>query len=255
MNSKLLSRGVAAHAVVTVLGLVVLAACDSDRATSPLPTTKAPTAAEGAVSPTPWAYLGTGFVDSYGNKVAGVTAQVRDSAGPAFGTVTDNSPLDYEKTPGEILIKLPKPGKFKICFVSAAGFAILAQFDPCHPLIDVKPYTSISISDMLLVPAPSISWRTLDDVTQLGIGGATYTISSPRLPGVTTVVDDGKNDLSPNSGFLVAKVPAAGTYTLCQTVAPIGYYLASPACKTVTVTADANVLGGWFFNPKKPIRK
>ena len=256
MQSKLLSqRATAAASAIALAAMTVLAACDSDRAVSPNPSAKVPTSAEAAWTPTPATYIGSGYIDMNHNPVGGGVMLLRDSAGTPLSLVADGGPGDYDNRLGEISFKVPKPGTFQVCFASApTGFALPYNTVPCIGST-VKAGWDLHIDEFTLVPAPSVVIRVLDDANGLSIGPSTFTISSPRMPNPIVVVDNGMNDLYPaNIGSMLVKVPAAGTYNICQTVAPFNYYLAKQACRTVDVTSGGNVLGGYFWNVRKPTR-
>ena len=67
--------------------------------------------------------------------------------------------------------------------------------------------------------------------------GATITVSGPRMS--ATVVDNGQGDADPTWGKLKLFNLQPGTFTLCETVAPVGYATALPACLQTEVVANA----------------
>jgi len=70
------------------------------------------------------------------------------------------------------------------------------------------------------------------------------------------VTDNGQNDLLPNKlGVMLVKLPAAGTYTLCETVAPVGFYKTDPSCVTVDATSGGSVYAKTFFHSEVQVLK
>jgi uncharacterized surface anchored protein len=56
-----------------------------------------------------------------------------------------------------------------------------------------------------------------------------------------TIADGDANDRWPVAGAITLWVPAPGTYKWCETIAPLGYKLASPNCGTVDLVWDFGV--------------
>ena len=95
----------------------------------------------------------------------------------------------------------------------------------------------------------SISWeKRATDANPVLLGGATFEISPNPLTGVGTliVVDGGANDADGlANGVLQVNNVLLGTYTVTETVAPIGYAIDNDPTRTVTVSpADLNAVIG-----------
>jgi uncharacterized repeat protein (TIGR01451 family) len=87
------------------------------------------------------------------------------------------------------------------------------------------------------------------------LGGATFTVAGDPTPGsvatLLTVVDNGAGDSNPAAGIIDIDPAKPGTYTICETVPPTGYDLASPACQTGIVVAPNGSVNVKFDDPRK----
>lgn len=246
------------RAAITLCGLTLIAACDTDRAVSPTSASKpaqVPTTVAGAVLPTPSPYLTTETVDQNGALVGGAVLVVRDSANTPIALIADNGPFDYDKQAGTFFFKLPRAGTFSVCEGNApSGYGYAPGQPPCHTLT-VKYGTTTHFTGFLLYPAPSVVFATEDWFAKL-IGPSTFTITTPRSLVNITVTDNALHDLLPNKlGVMLVKLPAAATYTLCETVAPVGYYKANPSCVTVDATSGGAVAAQTFFHSEAQVLK
>ena len=192
----------------------------------------------------PWV-SGT-FLNHLGAGVAGGSLTVKDSVGTTILVVANESALDWAKVQKAIQIMLPKPGKYSVCGLNPpAGYALSPEFPSCRT-VDAKYDKGYYVDEFVLNPATSAMWNVKDGFGAL-VGPSSFSVS---IPGVFlfNVVDNSTNDLDPKVGRLLAKFPSAGTYTLCQTQAPPGRWVAQPPCRTVTIPAGASVDAGTFTN-------
>ena len=192
----------------------------------------------------PWV-SGT-YITHLGAVVGGGSLTVKDSTGAPILVVADESALDYSKLQKAIQIMLPKEGKFSVCGLNPpAGYALSPELPPCKS-VDAKYDKGYYVDAFVLNPATSALWSVKDGFGAL-VGPSSFSVS---IPGVFlfNVVDNSTNDLDPKVGRLLAKFPSAGTYTLCQTQAPPGRWVAKPACRMVTIPAGASVNAGSFTN-------
>ncbi|HEU4672122.1 MAG TPA: SpaA isopeptide-forming pilin-related protein, partial [Candidatus Limnocylindrales bacterium] len=88
------------------------------------------------------------------------------------------------------------------------------------------------------------------------LGGATFTVDPNPLPGGSgklTIEDNKGSDANNTDGVIDLDPVRPGDYTVCETVAPTGYNLASPACKDVTVPANGGFADATvkFADPRK----
>ena len=185
-----------------------------------------------------------GFIDAAGAKVGGGTVSLRDSVGTLLATVTDNSTEDKDPTPGQFTIVLPSPGKFSVCEIGfPAGYAPAPGSIMCHT-VTAQWELPVGISPFLIYPAPSASW-TVRDVWGSFIGPSTFKVTTGLI--TNPVVDNGMNDLDPIKGRILVKLPKAAVYTVCESVAPAGYW-PDPNCHTVDATSGLAVSAGIFTN-------
>lgn len=192
----------------------------------------------------PW--VSGSYTSHLGALVGGGSLTVKDSTGTPILVVADNSTLDLMKWDGTLQIILPSAGKFSVCGLNPpAGYALSPELTPCRT-VDAKYNMGHTVDAFVLNPATSAMWSVKDPFGAL-VGPSSFSVS---IPGVLLfyVVDNSTNDLDPKVGRLLAKFPSAGTYTLCQTQAPQGRWLAQPPCRTVNIPAGASVNAGSFTN-------
>jgi len=86
----------------------------------------------------------------------------------------------------------------------------------------------------------SIAWEKRDDGGVL-LGGAQFSISPNPLTGtgLLTILDNGPLDANPANGQLLLIDVRQGTYTITETVAPVGYVIDADPTRVVTVTLSA----------------
>jgi hypothetical protein len=92
----------------------------------------------------------------------------------------------------------------------------------------------------------SIAWEKRDTLGALQ-GGATFEINLDPSDGagIMTVVDNGANDSDPDAGQLLVLNALLGTYTITETVAPVGFSLDPDPTRVVTVSSgDLNAVVG-----------
>jgi hypothetical protein len=109
-------------------------------------------------------------------------------------------------------------------------------------------------------PTFSAYWQVTDGTVGADfhynlIGPSTFTVVNALGGAPITVVDNGVNDIDGNLGKVAVKLPAAGTYSICETVPPNGYWNAQPACKQVPVATGEAGWAEWFINPEKQVYK
>jgi hypothetical protein len=244
------------RAAITVCGATLIAACDTDRAVSPVSASKAgdlPTTVAAGVLPTPSPYLATETVDQNGALVGGAVLLVKDSTNTPIMLVADNGPLDVIKQAGALSFKLPSAGTFTVCEGNApTGYGYAPNQPPCRQLT-VKYGTTTHFTGFLLYPAPSVVFAVEDWSSKL-IGPSTFTVAAQRSLVKITVTDNAQNDLLASKlGVFLVKLPKAGVYTVCETVAPVGFYKADPPCVTVDASSGGSVYAQTFFNPEAQI--
>jgi len=83
----------------------------------------------------------------------------------------------------------------------------------------------------------SIAWEKRDAGRVL-LGGAQFTISPDPTDGVgiLTILDNGPGDADPAVGQLLVNNALQGTYTITETVAPLGYVIDADPTRLVSVT-------------------
>jgi hypothetical protein len=231
---------------VAVIGAAMLAACDSDRAVAPSTTPSAKT----PISANPAGNITTGTVviktgGPNGSLLTGAVYNV-SSAAPAQFIITDNGPGDYDLTPGVITLKgVPVSWDLHVCQVLVpAGYEI--DHEPCQV---AKIYTnSTTTLEFFSAPFLSASWDVRNWYGWIMYPSG-FTIQGPRGLSKTSIADNGPNDLDKRLGHLTFKFGVPGVWTLCQTLATAGHYIASPACRVVDDSNGRGVWAGTFVEP------
>ena len=185
-------------------------------------------------------------------------AQFTISPDPTDGvgilTILDNGPGDADPALGQILVNNALLGTYTITeTVAPLGYVIDA--DPTRVVIvtvgDVDAgdrragirtiRASARRSDfhnsLIPVPVGSIAWEKRDAAGLL-LGGAQFTISPDPTDGVgiLTILDNGPGDADPALGQILVLNALPGTYTVTETVAPLGYVLDADPTRVVIVT-------------------
>jgi len=185
--------------------------------------------------------------------VGGATFGLYDTDGAFVGQFADNSAMDLDPTWGKFELKFAVEGTWLLCHgTPPAGYIFYPAAAMCYP-IEAKHGEYAQMADIWVYPYYSAAWEvTSGAVTPDGyfvnIGPSTFTVGAATGAFNATIVDNGANDYDPRLGKLAIKLPAAGGYTICQTVAPANHKLASPACKRVDVKHGTPAWGAWFIS-------
>src|SRR6185436_16771137 len=93
-------------------------------------------------------------------------------------------------------------------------------------------------NSLIQVAVGSIAWEKRDAAGLL-LGGAQFTISPDPIDGVgiLTILDNGPGDADPAVGQILVINALPGTYTVTETVAPLGFVIDADPTRVVTVTA------------------
>jgi len=99
---------------------------------------------------------------------------------------------------------------------------------------------------LIPVSVGSIAWEKRDASGAL-LGGAQFTITPDPTgsAGILTILDNGPGDANPALGQILVNNALLGTYTITETVAPLGYAIDADPTRVVSVTlADLNPVIG-----------
>ena len=186
-------------------------------------------------------------VDGDGMLVPGATFVLTDSLNNK-AVMTDNGINDGNKT-GGLWQTLAWPQTLKLCeTVPPPGYVLPAQ--PCLTFV-AKGGFPTDLGKWVNNPIASVKIEVLSDKFYL-IGPSTFKIYGSNT--ITTVDDNGPYDMEPKYGLLKVKLPAAGTYNVCETSAPYGFDPPSPACKgPITVPYGKPVWAPLFINKPWPV--
>ncbi len=197
-------------------------------------------------------------VDFIGNLVPNMTFTIKDSANVYSSLVVDNGPLDSDPVGGQLALTLPFESKYTLCETTLPpGYAFpLAQIKFCFDYT-VKNGESKQAGPFTLYPIASALWQVTDGTISPTffynlIGPSSFKVIAANQTW-TDVTDNGVNDIDPKLGAVSVKLPAAGTYQICETVPPVNHRNATPACKTVDVVTAAPKWAEFFINPEKQV--
>jgi hypothetical protein len=238
------------HASVALFAVVTLAACDSDRAVSPTSTSaKLPSAGNSSLVPGGRGDLVLGSVngDMTSIKVLGSSYDVIDPLGDTT-KVVDNGQFDSDPVAGTIKLSQWIAGKYTACPLTApTGYAL--------PQTLCITTTVVSGSGAgigyLAYLAPSLFWDVRSTALDV-IGPGTYTVSTKRNLVKFQVTDNGANDLDPTLGRVAVKISGTGTFPVCESSPPPGYFPALTQCMSATTLGGTKWVGQ-FMNQEKQV--
>ena len=175
--------------------------------------------------------------------VAGATFTMDKNDGSPVLTIADNSPLDLDPRPGVFEVKSNQELTASICLVTPPpGRVLYSGFTAC--VAATLNAAKILLYDWQVIRPNTIHWTAGLDTGNLLDG--TFTITGPNGFSLV-VVGNGPSDFAKNEQYYV-QVPGAGSYTLCQTVVPVGTQPDENPCRDITVLAGGTSYGGWFYN-------
>ena len=235
-----LSLGVAtAHrASAAVLCTVLVAACDTDRPLSPStpPKVEVPTAASAMVRPSNVGNLIITSVDIWKNPIGPTMFKI---TGPtAFvSNVTDNDPIDADKSVGKIWLQNLAVGSYNICEVaSPVGYAIPDW--SCHQS-PVKSGTTTGVEPFVHNRRPYVD-AAYTDILGTPIGGGTMTVKDSTGTPVMLILDNSVLDMKKTNGYFQFYLPTAGKFFICGVNPPAGYAVPPGLNPCLTVNAQWN---------------
>ena len=203
----------------------------------------------------------SGYIDWAGNVLGGGVVSIKDSLGATVNIVTDDLGPDQNKTPGKFDIVLPGTGKYSVCeHTPPPGYGFPpSQVVFCIPVNMIYDLV-MNVPAFSVVPPASVIWAAIDGFfgpnnTQPDyVGPSTFKVTSADGSFTMDVVDDGQNDLKQQFlGLFYVKLPAPGTYTICQVTLVANHWLANPACQTVTVVQNVVKNVGYFIGGLKQV--
>jgi len=235
---------------VALFGVAMLAACDSDRAVSPISTSATiPASSKAAVQGgVPRTILIKTFGPGGNTLLPGATYKILED-GFKVTTLVDNGPFDNDVVPGTITLKNVTGWKYYVCQTAVpAGYEI--DHEPCRYL----NVATLAVTEAIYYSAPFLtaSWDVRDWYGVL-MTPSKFALTGSRGIMKINISDDWLNDLDPRYGHVTVKLPAAGLFTLCQTMATAGHYIASPACRQVDASSGRGVWAGTFVEPEAQV--
>ena len=237
IRRRLTAAGVAFAATMS-------AAC-SDAATEPKLVANVPTVASGIILPS-LKTATVNLVDVWGNNIP-EKAVVRIWTSPTDSVqLLDNAPQDQDPAIGKVKVTLVSSASYKAC---AWGWteSYMAEKNPSvYPncRAGVINGGSVAFGNLYMRRKAKIAFYT-QTKNGASLPGATVTMNFPNgFPQGVAVADGGASPLDYDgavNGAIVFKSAAGeGVHSWCETVAPVGYALASPSCGTITALFEQN---------------
>jgi hypothetical protein len=162
--------------------------------------------------------------------------------------------MDLDQTLGKMDILLRYETTYKLC-ATYAPFSYM--WVPNQTLCVTKTITmgtaDIDLGGFNVIKQYSGSWKVEDGFGWGLIGPSTFHVSLPGGGQADVVDNDPTIDEDPTLGSIRVTYPFGGSYTVCETVPPAGYWNANPACKQFTVTAGVPADLGSFVNYQKQV--
>jgi len=157
-------------------------------------------------------------------------------------TVEDNDAADLD----------PRPGYYKVVLPKATGGykAELADLPLSHRTVATLNWSTgklkggeIAFSDLMTIERSAVHVSLFSLATKAPALGATLTLVAGGI--VARTVVDGADQIWDGSipaadGKVTFYIDQAGTFDVCETVAPIGYLRAEPSCQTFSVLSSAS---------------
>jgi hypothetical protein len=233
-----------AHLLSSAALMVVtmLAACDTDNSTAPVPPAAKPQAQINApiIGPS----IAFTIIDEYNNKIsaAGAKFDVTGSLGTIH--VADNVSGDGNPTVGEVLVTGLTFGKYDVCQIAAApGFQMAG---PSCFSTQVNKGTA-SVGPFFNPRPPNATFGIKDEVGNL-LPDATFSFTDSA--NVTLVVKDNSlDDANPAVGELDIKLPHDGKFKFCEAAPPPGFVIpAWQQCMNMTAKWGKTNKFGYFVN-------
>jgi hypothetical protein len=244
-----------ARAVLALAALgVALTACADDDAPV-APQSPAPTVNQSVGNGALVRGIGTGAVvltlkdNTWQTPLGGGTFTLKNGT-TLIATVTDNVAPDQDMTVGTVkLIGLPA-GIDTLCQTVAPPKYMLP--DPpmrCTPLTVVSNGTNYG-SGFYDVHIPIVTWSVVDPVNNL-VGGAWFQLYDSTNTVIQQITDNSGKDLDGTPGKTQFELPTKGYYTVCEQLAPSGYFPATPSCKKFWASGGLNPqnVGTFVNNP------
>ena len=220
-----------------LLGLALLAACDTDEPVAPS-SVKVPDAAQPAVIPIRTGAVRITTVDEGGTLLPVNTLQYRVTDSQNISVdVWDNGQKDSDPKVAVITLVGLNPGTYTVCQVSGP-----TGYLPSKPLCVAVTLPAGKVTDapVFVMPrVPFVSISATDPFNKL-LGGAGFIIKDSLGKGINVVTDNlNFVDLDNALGKLKIQLPDQGKYSVCVNKNPPAYWMPAaepqPYCKSFQV--------------------
>lgn len=191
-------------------------------------------------------------VDHLGNLIEGMSFTGTDT-NRVVTQLADEGWGDLDSTRGQVEIEAPE-GSYQLCQGALpAGYVLPpGQASSCFTRVMGNGLVQV-LPDMVIHPEYSAYWQVQLQGTYpypSNLGQASFEVKSLVNGGFSKYVfDNGADDFDGRLGFVATMLPATGTYLVCQSMAPDGFKLPSPACTRISVSLGEPKDAGVFVDP------
>jgi len=244
MHATLISSGRSARrlSIISLAGVGLLAACDTDDTVAPK-RPEVPATAQGALLPFKLGTLVVRVVDQFQIVITTSSAQFTGAKDGQTGTpwaLLDNAQGDSDPTVGTIKLGMT-PGTYEICETTSPTDYALPK-PKCQNVTIVAGTTT-----NLMFINPTIArmrWSVVDFVPNL-VGGMKFSLRDSTQAVIATFFDNAAPDIDPTPGKVEVKLPVEGVYSMCELQLPVGYVY--PAGQGVFCSAGEQAQHGQIF--------
>jgi len=231
---------------LALMGVALVAACDTDETVAPKPA--APVAIPAAAQP----QLGPGKTGSIAIKLfdqnqALITGQystgfeIKSPSSTIWWASDNQATIDADTSWGVIVLKSLVPGQYRVCaFSTPYGYGVVGQ--TCRYPTVYAGSTTAAFFDY--APEAIFKWDVKDDAGNL-IAGTSFKLDSMNVPFVPfgNITDNIPADVDPVSGQYTIPIRFESTWKICLDQIPAGYVIGpnQPAC----VSKDVKMQTGW----------
>lgn len=121
----------------------------------------------------------------------------------------------------------------RVASLALFGMSFVAACDTDRPVEPTAAVPTAANAFVLPIKTGTLVWK-VTDADPSPLGGAKFQVTGP-LMATWFLADNFAPDSDPTSGSFRLAGLQAGTYTVCEIMAPLGYAMPTPPCRTKDV--------------------
>ena len=237
----LLNRRARRLSSFAILGVALVAACDSDETVAPKQAPVAvPEAAQPQLLPGKTGSIAIKLLDENQLPITGQYYsgfEIKSPSGKIWWA-SDNAQKDADSTWGAVALKSLVPGQYRVCVVSMPYFYGVVGQACRYPTV-----TAGSTVNLFFFYAPEavFTWNIIDDGGN-HMAGTTFKVDSSGVP-FQNVADNTGADTDPGTGKYTIPIRYEGKWTVCLDQIPAGYVKVPNGL--TCATRDVVMQSGW----------